>query len=101
MILSRFKIAGLLPAVGAVCADCGDPARGQEAWRGGGEQPGPAGGEEAGVPQAEVQAARLQLQVRVQGGVHREAGLQDNLPVQVQGVQETGTQGKWTLYSLT
>ena len=77
---------GIFLLVTAVRAGCRDSAWGGKAGREGGEQPGEA----RGVPQAQVQEAGLQLQVRVQGGVHREEGLQDHLPIQVQGIQEAG-----------
>lgn len=87
MILNPVTILGISWVVAPVRAGCRDPAWGREgAWREGGEQPGEA----RGVSQAQVQEAGLQLQVRVQGGVHREAGLQDHLPIQVPGIQETG-----------
>ena len=77
---------GISLLVAVVRAGGRDLAWGGEAGREGGEQPGEA----RGVSQAQVQEAGLQLQVRVQGGVHREEGLQDHLPIQVQGIQETG-----------
>ena len=79
-------LLGIFWVAAPVLAGGRDPARGEEARREGGQQPGEA----RGVPQAQVQEAGLQLQVRVQGGVHRQEGLQDHLPIQVQGIQETG-----------
>ena len=83
-------ILGIFLLVAPVRAGCRDPA-----W--GGEGPGREGGEHReqpgearGVSQAQVQEAGLQLQVRVQGRVHWEERLQDHLPIQVPGIQETG-----------